>query len=230
VKNRFLLFIILFCVTSCFAQDTVKQKNRLTDSVIERFYVLRSDKTIKEGLYKAFFKRKTLIASGNYSKNLKTGIWQFSDRRGRLVEKYDYDKNRFTYIAPLWAPEYLSLLFDDTLKEGDRITRPLKIGGIYYGYIPYVNLFQLPFDTFGVSTYAFHAYVELLISPLGRLADYNVRIVSSYYDYDHTFNLDVKLFNEADRTFIPATLNGKRVMSRIVIKCFVTPSGGLDFY
>jgi hypothetical protein len=230
VKNSCLFIISFFYLTNCLAQDTVERRNRLTGTVIERFYVLKSDPNIKKGPYKAFFRRSTLIATGNYNNDKKTGIWQFFDRRARLTEKYNYDKNSLTFEAPLYAIDYLSYLLDDTIKVGDRITRPIKIGGIYYGYIPYVNIFQLPFDMFGTESYTFEAYVELLISPLGRLADYKVRVVSPYYEYDHTFNLDINLFSEADRMFFPMTLNGTPVMSRIVIKCYVTPSGGLDFY
>jgi len=230
VKKLFLLFVVIFCTTDCFAQDTLRsKKNWLTDSVIERYNVLRSDPSVKDGPYKAFFKRKTMIASGNFKNGKHTGIWQFFDPRGRLVEKYDYDKNNFTYIAPIYARSYLSYLLDDTLKKGDRVTRPLKIGGVYYGFIPYVSLFQVPFDTFDVNTAAFEANIELLISPLGQLANYTVRLSSQYYEYDQTFNIDVHLFDEADRTFLPATLNGRPVMSRIIIKCVVNPDGKLDF-
>jgi hypothetical protein len=230
VKNILFLFILPLYLTQCSAQDTVLRKNRLSDSVLERYYVFKSDPTIKQGPYKALFRRRTVVASGNYTKNLKTGTWQFFDSAGKLVEKYDYDKSEFTYEAPAYAGEDFSYLFDDSLKSGDRLTRPIKIGGIYYGYIPYVNLFQLPFNMFDVDPYDFDAYVELLISPMGRLADYNVHITSVTYEYDHLFKMDVNLFSPEDRTFIPATFNGKPVLTRIIIKCFVTSDGGLDFY
>jgi hypothetical protein len=230
VRNIFLLFIILSGITNCSAQDTVEQKNRLTDSVTERFYVLKSDPEIKQGSYKAFFRRKTLIASGSYIKNVKAGTWQFYDSGGKLVEKFNYNNKTFVYEAPLYATDDLSYLLDDTINKGDKLTGPIKPGGIYYGYIPYVNLFQLPFNMTGVDTYDFEAYIELLISPLGKLADYNVRVVSPNYEYDQSFDIDVNLFSEEDRTFQPATLNGKPVLSRIIINCLVTGNGRLEFY
>jgi hypothetical protein len=211
------------------AQDTTERKNRLSGPVTERFFVLRSNQKIKQGPYKAFFRRKTLIASGNYTNNLKTGIWHFYTTKGRIIEKYDYDTNTFLFEGPLDDPDDLSFIFDAAIVKTDRLTRPLKIGGNYYGFIPYVNLFQLPFDTYDINTDLFDAEIELLISPLGRLADYKVHLTSGYYAYDHTFNMAVSLFSEADRTFIPATLNGEPVISRIVIKCNVTPDGRLDF-
>jgi hypothetical protein len=230
VKNLCLLFIAALCVSRCFGQDTVERRDRLSDSVTERYFVLKSNPQIKQGPYKAFLRRRTLIALGNYSNGKKTGGWQFFDMRGQLAERFNYNKNKFTYEAPLSATDYLSYLLDDSVKNGDRLMRPLKIGGIYYGLIPYVNLFQMPFDTYDIDTYDFIAYVELLISPLGRLADYHVRVVSAAYQYDYTFNLDVNLFDEDDRTFRPATLNGRPVMSRILIRCSVSPNGKLAFF
>jgi len=87
----------------------------------------------------------------------------------------------------------------------------------------------LPFDSFGVNTDTFEANIELLISPLGRLAEYKVHLISQVYQYDHTITMDVHLLDREDQVFIPATLNGKPIVSRIIIKCSAT-SDGLDFY
>jgi hypothetical protein len=230
MKNILLLLIIPGCVSHCLAQDIVAKRNRLSDSVIEKFYVLKSDQNTKQGPYKAYFRRRTVIAAGNYTNDKKTGIWSFADVGGKLVENYNYGTNSYIFEAPLDTGTDLHFLFDTAFAKTDILTRPLKIGGSYYGFIPYLNIFRLPFETMDIETDYFNAIVELLISPMGRLADYSVRLVSPYYDYDHTFNLDVKLFSEEDRTFQPATLNGKPILCRIIIKCFVTGKGGLDFY
>ncbi len=230
MKNIFLLLIIPCCLTKCFAQELVAKRNRLSDSVIEKFYVLKSDENTKQGPYKAYFRRRTVIAAGNYTNGKKTGIWSFADVSGKLVENYNYNTNSYIFEAPLDTDTDLHFLFDTVFAKTDIVTRPLKIGGSYYGFVPYLNIFQLPFETIDIETDYFNATVELLISPMGRLADYNVHVVSPYYDYDHIFNLDVNLFNEEDRTFQPATLNGTPILCRIIIKCFVTGQGGLDFY
>ena len=98
------------------------------------------------------------------------------------------------------------------------------------GYVPYLNIFRVPFDTYDIETDSFLAVIDLLISPMGRLADYKVRLVSSYYQYDRIFSMDINEFSEEDRTFVPATLNGRPVMSRILIKCYVSSNGELDFF
>jgi hypothetical protein len=235
VKSIFFFITGFLYLSHCCAQDTVEQKNRLSDSVIERFYVLKSYPEIKQGSYKAFFRPafwagKTMIASGNYSRNKKTGIWSFYGTDGKLVEKYNYSTGSFLFEAPLDSSTDLFYFFDKKFVQTDIVTRPLKIGGYYYGFIPYLTLFQLPFETIDINTYYFKAYIELLISPLGRLAEYKVHITSDFYQYDNTTSMDVNLFSEADRTFTPATLNGEPIASRIFIKCYVTSTGGLNFY
>jgi len=229
VRNNFLLLIAFICSINCFAQETVNKKNRLSDSVIERFTVLKSERETKSGPYKAFFRRKTVIANGNYTNGKKTGLWKFYDTDGKLAQAFNYDTNSFDYVSRLDTSSDLRFMFDEKLKKSDTVTRPLKIGEPYYGYIPYVTAFRLPFETFDVNTDVFDAAIELLISPMGRLAEYKVHLVSPYYQYDHTISLDVNLFSEEDKTFVPATLNHKPILSRIIIKCVVT-SKGLDFY
>jgi hypothetical protein len=230
VKYGLLIFFDLFYAIGCCGQDTLSQRERLSDSVIAHYHILSAAPNLKVGLCSVFLKRKTLLVRGHYNNGKKSGVWQFFDIKGRLNEKYNYDKKQFTFEAPLYSSPDFSFLFEDSLKIGDRLTRPLKIGGIYYGFMPYLSVYKLPFDIYDLNNDLFNAYIELLISPMGRLADYKIRIVSGQYQYDQIFNLDVSIFSDEDRTFIPATKNGVPVMSRILIKCFVTPEGGLDFY
>jgi hypothetical protein len=69
--------------------------------------------------------------------------------------------------------------------------------------------------------------VELLISPYGHLADYKVHLTA--VNFERTINMNINLPNEEDMVFIPATLNGEPISSRVVIQCYVTNSGHLDF-
>lgn len=197
--------------------------------MIERFSVLKSDRETKNGPYKALFRRKTVIADGMYTNGKKTGIWNFYDKHGKLSQTFNYDENSLNYVARLDTDSDLKFVFDEKIQQTDTVTRPLKVGEPYYGYIPFVTIFRLPFSADDVFIDSFDAQVELLISPMGRLAEYKVHLVSNFYKYDHTISLDVNLFSEEERAFVPATLNHKRILSRIFIKCFVTDKG-VDFY
>jgi len=230
LKKYLLIVICLLCLNYCFGQDTVERKNRLTDSVLERFQVLKETPDVKNGLYRALFQRKIPVAVGRYRNDKKIGIWNFYKQDGRLIQRFDYNKNALIYETVDDTDDDVHYIIDKKYTDTDKATRPVKIGSVYYGLIPYLNVFRLPFDTYDVNTNSFRAVVELLVSPLGRLADYKVRVVSDMYEYDRTFNLDANLFSEADRTFVPATINQEPVLSRIVIKCFVQRNGGLDFF
>ena len=230
VKRTFLLLIVIFYCVNCFAQDTIELKSKFTDLVTEHFHELKNKPGVKQGAYNAFYRRKTLIASGFYKNDKKLGSWHFYNRTGRLVEKFNYNKGNFIFEAPLDDESDLSFVFDDTLEKTDTVTRPLKIGGSYYGFLPYLSIFQLPFETRDLNTEEFTVYVELLVSPGGRLADYKVHVLSNYYDYNQVFNLDINLFADEDRTFIPAALNHSPVLSRVFIHCAVNSNSGIDFF
>ncbi|WP_426668111.1 hypothetical protein ACPPVU_18600 [Mucilaginibacter sp. McL0603] len=229
--KKILLFILsIFFIVNCFAQETIEKKNRLNDNVTEQFTVLKSNELIKNGPYEAFYKRKMPIAMGNYTQNKKTGLWRFYNPQGKLMQMYNYDRDSLKYEAPEYKNSSDFWYFiDKDVADTDKVTKPVKAGGRYYGYLPYLGLYQIPFSPYQYSTTGCVAVIELLISPLGRLAAYKVRTVCDPYDFDQTINMDVKLFKEEDKQFIPATYNGEPVVSRIVIRCKVTQSGGLDF-
>jgi hypothetical protein len=230
VTKFFLLIFTVFYLTDCFAQDTVERRNKLSDSVQERFHELKSKPGVKVGEYKAYFKRRVVVAFGNYNDGKRVGVWHFFNQAGRQLEKFNYDTKIFTFEGPLDRYSDYGFAFDENAGKTDTITRPLKVGGYYFGFIPYLTIFKLPFEVADMQTQTFSAYVELLISPGGRLAEYKVHVKSDYYKYDQTFNLDINLFDEADRVFIPAALNHKPILARIFIKCFINDDGGLDFY
>jgi hypothetical protein len=230
LKKITTFFLCFFYFISCFAQETIEKKNRLNDNVTEVFQVLKDNEAIKNGPYQAFYKRKTPIAMGNYTKGKKTGQWRFYNNKSKLMQIYNYDNDSLKYEAREYAnTSDFWYAIDKEISDSDKVTKPVKAGGRYYGYLPYLGLFKVPFSTYEYSTTGGVAVIELLISPLGRLAEYKVRAVCSLIQYDQTVTMDVNLFKEEDKKFIPATYNGEAVLSRIMIKCRVTESGGLDF-
>lgn len=229
--KKILTFIFsFFYIVNCLAQETIEKRNRIINNVTEEFTVLKSKELIKNGPYEALYRHRTPVAIGNYAQGKKTGLWRFYDPQGKLMQIYNYDKDSLKYEAPEFKNSSDFWYFiDKVVSDTDRITKPVKAGGRYYGYLPYLGLYQIPFSPYQYSTEGCVAAIELLISPLGRLAGYKVRAVCNEYEFDQTINMDVKLFKEEDRQFIPATYNGEPVVSRIVIRCKITQSGGLDF-
>lgn len=227
-KKFILITIIVFFVYHCQAQDTVKKRNRITPSVVETFFVLKSDKETKQGLYQAVYKHNVPLASGKYFNNKKVGMWHFYDLNGTLLENFDYDRNAMLYEKPdnVLSQVQIQYSFDDIISDSDKVTKPIKPGGRYYGYIPYMRMFKLSDDFIGTDTRLFTAVLELLVSPGGRLADFKVHIKSN--DFERTTTFSTELFSNEDKLFVPATINGQPVLSRIFVKCKLTDTGELD--
>lgn len=185
---------------------------------------------MKHGLYTAYYRRKGLIVKGNFSMGKKTGKWFFYSPEGTPLEVFDYDRSSLRYEAREDSTSNFRYLIDKPLTDSDHVTKPIKIGGRYFGYLPYLGIYQTPLDVDGYTASSFVGVIELLISPLGRLADYKIRLISNALEYDQTTHMDVNLFSEEDKEFLPATYNGEPVLSRIVIKCRLTDGGKLDFF
>jgi hypothetical protein len=226
--KRFLLFFTSITLTiNCFAQETVEKKTKLTGNVSQVYKVLASNKYTKQGLYQALFKKKTVVATGMFENDKKSGIWRFYDQKGQAMQIYDYSKKQLLFEAREDTSSNLRYFVDKQLDSTSKITKPVKVGGRYFGYLPYLNLFTVPKDLRDINYDVFSAVVELLISPYGRLADYKVHLTA--LNFKRTINMNINLPNEEDMVFIPATLNGEPISSRVVIQCYVTNSGHLDF-
>jgi hypothetical protein len=231
-KKIILSVCSFFYLACCFGQEElIEKKNRLNDNVTETFHVQKANEQIKDGAYEAFYRRKTPIAIGNYTKGKKTGVWRFYDPKGTLMQVYNYDLGAIEFEAiELKNASDFFYTIDKEVTDSDKVTKPLKAGGRYYGYLSYLGLYKIPFDPYYYGTYGCIAAVELVISPLGRLADYKVRCACDPLEYDQTISMDLRLFKEEDRKFIPATYNGEAVVSRILIKCRVNIDGSIDYF
>jgi hypothetical protein len=229
--KRILLFIAaLLFVNNCFAQDIVERKNRLTDFVTERFQtVIQTKKQIKQGVYHAFYDKKIVIASGGYVNDKKIGTWHFFDPDGKLLENFNYDTNKLLYEAPEYTTSNIRYNIDYNVTDTDKITKPIRPGGRYFGYVPYLRVFKLPTEFENANLERYDVLLELLVSPLGRLADYKMHFRYANNDKDlMTIDINPDLINAEDKIFIPASYNGQTVSSIIMIKCYITKFNGID--
>ncbi|RYU86513.1 hypothetical protein EWM62_17820 [Mucilaginibacter terrigena] len=230
LKRYLLLFTALFFVNICFAQDTIQIKRKLSGHVTEIFKVLKSDVNTRQGSFRAVYKNKIPVPSGMYVNDKKVGLWRFTDPNGVILQTYDYTYKRLFYEAPEDTTSHFRYLVDKELKEGDKVTKPIKIGGRFYGYLPYLTLFTLPNEFKTIDRDDLSAVVELLISPGGRLADFKVELTAGVLNQPlTTINMNIKLPDPADLVFTPATQNGEPIASRIRIRCVVNSSWHLDF-
>ena len=228
-KKFLSVIFFLYCAANCFGQETVDKHDKIFDNLTERFTVLKDSQDVKHGLYQVFAKKNKLVARGMYTMGKKTGTWHFYNKSGQLMQIYNYDEKRLQFEAKQYIGSNISYLIDKTITDQDTVTKPVKVGGRYFGYLPYLSLYKTPFSPFEYSINGAVAEIELLISPLGRLADYKVTVVFPYINYTQTLKLDLHLLKEEDREFIPATFNHVPILSRIIIKCRLDDDGGLLF-
>ena len=229
MKNITLTLIAFFYLLNTgFAQETTIRTHRLTDQVTEKISVLKNDKSTRQGLYQAVYLKNIAIASGQFDKDKKTGVWHFYDPQGRLVQNYDYTQKTLLYEAVEDTTSNLHYFVDKLLTDSDRTSKPIKAGGRYFGYLPYLKLFKLPPNLQDISRQVSVAIMELLVSPGGRLADLKVHIYSG--NYKKTFNINIDAVNEEDKVFIPATVNSEPIGCRIMIKCPISNDGGIDIF
>lgn len=229
MKKIILPVIFLFYVSNCFAQDTVVKKDWMTQSVMEIYHVLKPGKKIKQGLYQALFNGTVPLASGRYLADKKIGIWHFYDTRGQIIENFNYDNQTLLYEEPADSitARQIVYAFDDSLKRTDMVTKPIKPGGRYFGYINFLKIYKLPFDMFDIQPSRYVGILELLVSPGGRLADVKVHIKYDGED-QQTVTFSPEIFSDEDRIFIPATKNNEPIMSRIFVRCRITEYGDMD--
>jgi len=227
-KTILFFIVVIFCATDCISQNNSEKKGRISDNVTELFHVLPDSPLVKDGIYKAFYNRKYLIAIGSFSHGKKVGNWQFFNGRGTLLQNYDYDRDSIVYEAFETRNSALRYYVDKELTDSDKTTKPYRVGGRFFGYLPFLRVFKTPF----VPDYEFepiyNAIIELLISPMGRLADYQVHLVGP--GVAQSITMSTSLFSEEDKKFIPATINKQPVICRIFIACKIKPDGSLDFH
>lgn len=223
-----LIICFVFICSVSFAQGTIEKTQKLNKKITAVYHVLQTDPAVKEGLYQARHDKTMALASGLYKNNARVGLWHFFDYDGNLVQNYNYDKNILTYEAPDDLSNGFKYAFDKKIIATDTITKPIRIGGRYFGYLNYMLLYKEPKgDTWDPSVTYNKATVELLISPGGHLADYTIHLL--YYGSVRDLHVNLDLLSEEDKIFIPATVNGEPVSSSIVIPCTIDMKGNMVF-
>ena len=146
-KILLLLFISILSVR-CFSQDLIEKKEKLSDRMTAVYTVLKSDEQTKDWLYQEFYRRKHLIVSGVYKNGKKIGVWRYFNPNGVLMQTYNVEKDSIVYEAFERRPSAFNYLVDKELTDSDKTTKPLKIGGRYYGYLPYLDIYKTPFISY----------------------------------------------------------------------------------
>ena len=215
MRKYLLLTAAFIWVNTLLAQQTTVVTQKLKGRISLFYHVLTNDPAIRSGLFQVRYNKRTALASGLYANNKKIGIWHFFDMHGHLIQNFNFTTNTLTYEAPEDSAHTFHYRFDKTVDSTDVLTKPIRIGGRCWGYLPYFIDLKKPPDYDNTGETPMSLMAELLVSPGGRLADLTIH-VTSVYGTDH-FKVNLNLIADEDKIFIPATVNKTPVSCRIFI-------------
>jgi hypothetical protein len=221
-----LLLISLLLSTLTYAQQPalLKQSNSLTIFIREHYHVLKSDKTIKQGEYTAL-NYHVLVAKGNYTNGDRTGIWNFYNAKGKLVQTFNYDNYQvlFNDTTDVKDAQY----FVEKPRRADTVTIPIKIGGLTYGLEPLIfrgELSRVIHQEHPNATGVKYKHTFIL-DDRGQITAHE--ILATVDGVDKLYKLNDDKFDADITRFKPATLNHRPVKSVFIITSY-TPFNAVN--
>jgi hypothetical protein len=209
-----LLFFICFSVSAQKTDSTHTHYRFVRGGFIEHSTELKSQKGIKNGIATILSGKKKL-ATGMYKNNERIGRWHFFCPLDTLEQIYNYSTKKLEYNAPIEE-----ITFEiDSLKEGDKVIYPAKIGGHLYGMYFLTKCFHTPNEVKHIKGFHKLNYI-FTISNSGQLINYEVKITSPSYNKTETIALSK--FHPDDLSFVPAKVNGSAVKSKLIINGDIT--------
>lgn len=197
---KLILSLIGFIIISgnTFGQTVRRLKDE--DDTREIYYVLKSDKTIKEGLYVKKMIFGDTICKGIYKNNLKDGLWKFyyyshirrvgnykNDKKvgiwttfhenGEIETEYDYDNNRLL-LHKLFSPDdetWRVITGKDTIVTLLRHP-PINLNGEYdYGQILQRNLNSRTYTKDFIRVAKGKVIASFTIDTTGKVVNYKIK-------------------------------------------------------
>jgi hypothetical protein len=208
------LFMLLVCSLNSIAQksDSTYTHYAFYRGLSSHVTELKSKRGIKNGEYKIFGGRK-IIATGLYKDNERIGRWRFFNENDSLDQVYNYT----TQLVEYNLPNQRITCYIDSIKEGDKIIPPMKVGGAF-GLLFLTRLFLPPMEVYRGSG-AYNLLHLFTLDEHGKLIRYETKIDAS--NYKKVEEIPLKKLKTEDFEFTPAKVNGKNVSSTLVFEVLV---------
>ncbi|MEO6522130.1 MAG: hypothetical protein ABIN91_10665 [Mucilaginibacter sp.] len=235
---RIVFLSSLICISvAAYAQETIIEKGKYSPWITEEYHVLKNATNIKHGTYRAFYNKKTVIAAGIYVQGKKAGMWHFYNSSGKVVQHYNFDTQQpLLLVNNELPPNLIQYEFLPKPADTDSLTLPVKIGGVLYGYLPYINKFKVKNNKEYVEG-SLYGILEILVSPAGRLAECKLLVRAKVWknnqwlpDIIDSYILNPELLSEDEKMFAPGTVNKQKVPSTIYIYCTIKSNGRIAIY
>lgn len=227
-----IVFFSMLTCTVAHAQTTRVTNIDTASNMKEKYCVLKSNKSIKEGSYSAynpydeklltegFYKNnlkdsvwkeygyKGLIETGAYKNGRKVGIWNAYDSKGDAVLQYDYTNSKLLLFKPEGADtsrDYFIINGADTLNTlVDR--QPIYLDGMEMAFRKLLRKIRYPMKA-RMNNITGKVYIGFTIGTDGKTSGYHV-VKSLGSGCDEAAIVAVKAI---DGDWLPAMLNGKPV-------------------
>ncbi|TYA60437.1 toxin-antitoxin system YwqK family antitoxin [Formosa maritima] len=249
MKLKYLLTLLyfVFCVSITTAQKSRKVKT-VKESLLSstaKYEVFKSNKNKKHGFYKEYdFYYKRLIVSGNYSLGKKEGLWKewyqsevlksegyflndkevgvwlFYDDEGKLLHKFDFDKNALLYSNECGNDKEYEVIIDGESIWKTLDCPPSILGGINCMGVDINSAYIISkskYNSNGVG--GIEANISILIRKDGTVGDMKSNDSFLNSDYIKIFE---DIINDSKNEWLPAELNGEKVDAYINFKSRIT--------
>ncbi|WP_379089852.1 hypothetical protein [Pedobacter sp. UC225_65] len=213
MKTILILCISILCNLSAHAQksDSTHTHYRLIrGGFVEHATELKSKKGVKNGEAR-IQNGKKIVAKGLYKDGERIGRWQFFKEGDTLEQIYNYSIKRMEYNLP-----HEKIRFEiDSLKEGDRIVYPAKIGGTNYALMYLLKQYIMPYQLQNSNGEYLLSFI-FNIDRNGRLVKYEIKVGNN--KINKLQQVDLKKLKPEDFEFTAAKLNGRNVESTLIFE------------
>jgi hypothetical protein len=197
-----------------FAQSTVWSKTRIAKTLVETYEAPSNNKKLRDGEAFVVNDLNRELARGKYKNGVKDSIWNFYGMTGELVQVYDYTNAKliFNTIDPNTIV-HERYVIDTTGLRRPKVSYPKKIGGVNFGFYLLYNERSLPKEVKDQKDPVLMEYV-FEVSETGKLLSFSINYSSVFVNIENKQSLKGLPADAYD--FIPATVNGKPVRSKLV--------------
>ena len=222
-----LIFILAILVSQFVnAQNTVWRKMRIAPTLVENYESDKANKKLKLGECLIVNSATRELARGMYKNGIKDSIWNYFSQNSDLIQVYDFTNKKLIYNIPdVSSIVKQRSVIDTTGYVNAKVVAPVKIGGLDYGFYLLYNQRNLPQGAKDQKEDILMEYI-FDVSATGKLEDFNIKYTSTFYNAD--FKQSIKDLHGDAYEFIPASINGNPVKSKLVYQIMLYISQARD--
>lgn len=203
--KKIILFLLTIIPIFLFGQDIKKMTSKENK---ETFYVLKSDKRTKHGVYQKFGFNNKLLVKGFYKLGVKDSIWECYDFAARLTLKYDFTKKEVVmYRSFNYDKDKRFKIINQGNSSDTTLSRPpIFLGGDSYILSEIVNNLRYP-ALAAINGKSGKVYVTFILDKYGKTSNYHVNRPIGYGMDEEA----IKVLKNLPNDWLPGQLNGQAV-------------------